>query len=44
MKKIGGEQGCSGNYNITFCKGNGIETLFTQKGRTGKNEVKCYQV
>lgn len=33
-------QGYSGNDNRTFCKNNGIETSFTQKGRTGKNEVK----
>ena len=40
MKKIGGDQGYSGNDNRTFCKENKIETSFTQKGRTGKNEVK----
>ena len=40
MKKIGGDQGYSGNDNRTFCKENRIETSFTQKGRTGKNEVK----
>ena len=40
VKKIGGDQGYSGNDNRTFCKENGIETSFTQKGRTGKNEVK----
>ena len=40
VKKIGGDQGYSGNYNRTFCKENKIETSFTQKGRTGKNEVK----
>ena len=40
MKKIGGDQGYSGNDNRTFCKENGIETSFTQKGRTGKDEVK----
>ena len=40
MKKIAGDQGYSGNDNRTFCKENGIETSFTQKGRTGKNEVK----
>ena len=42
MKKIGGDQGYSGNDNRTFCKENSIETetSFTQKGRTGKNEVK----
>ena len=37
VKKIGGDHGYSGNDNRTFCKENGIET---QKGRTGKNEVK----
>lgn len=35
VKKIGGDQGYSGNDNRTFCKENGIETSFTQKGRTG---------
>lgn len=40
VKKIGGDQGYSGNDNRTFCKNNGIKTSFTQKGRTGKNEVK----
>lgn len=40
VKQIGGDQGYSGNYNRTFCKENGIESSFTQKGRTGKNEVK----
>ena len=40
MKKIGADQGYSGNDNRTFCKENRIETSFTQKGRTGKNEVK----
>ena len=40
VKKIGGDQGYSGNDNRIFCKENGIETSFTQKGRTGKNEVK----
>ena len=40
VKKIGGDQGYSGNDNRTFCKENGIETSFTQKGRTGKNELK----
>ena len=40
VKKIGGDQGYSGNDNRTFCKNNGIETSFIQKGRTGKNEVK----
>ena len=39
-EKIGGDQGYSGNDNRTFCKKNKIETSFTQKGRTGKNEVK----
>lgn len=32
VKKIGGDQGYSGNDNRTFCKENGIETSFTQKG------------
>ena len=40
VKKTGGDQGYSGNDNRTFCKENGIETSFTQKGRSGKNEVK----
>ena len=40
VKKIGGDQGYSGNDNRTFCKENRIETSFTQKGRTGKNDVK----
>lgn len=40
VKKIGGDQSYSGNDNRTFCKENGIETSFTQKGRSGKNEVK----
>ncbi len=40
VKKIGGDQGYSGNDNRTFCKKKGIETSFTQKGRIGKNEVK----
>ena len=40
MKKIGGDQGYSGNDNRTFCRDNKIETSFTQKGRAGKNEVK----
>ena len=40
VKKIGGDQGYSGNDNRTFCKENGIETSFTQKGRTGKNELR----
>ena len=40
VKKIGGDQGYSGNDNRTFCKENKIETSFTQKGRVGKNEVK----
>lgn len=39
-KKIGGDQGYSGNDNRTFCRDNKIETSFTQKGRTGKNEIK----
>ena len=40
VKKIGGDQGYSGNDNRSFCKDNGIETSFTQKGRTSKNETK----
>ena len=40
VKKIGGDQGYSGNDNRTFCKENKIEASFTRKGRTGKNEVK----
>ena len=40
VKKIGGDQGYSGDDNRTFCKENGIETSFTRKGRTGKNGVK----
>ena len=40
VKKIGGDQGYSGNDNRTFCKDNGIETSFIQKGRTSKNETK----
>ena len=40
VRKIGGDQGYSGNDNRTFCKENKIETSFTQKGRLGKNEVK----
>ena len=40
VKKIGGDQGYSGNDNRTFCKENKIETSFTQKGRSGKNEIK----
>ena len=40
VKKIGGDQGYSGNDNRTFCKENKIETSFTRKGRPGKNEVK----
>ena len=40
MKKIGGGHGYYGNDNRTFCKENGIEISFTQKGRIGKNEVK----
>lgn len=34
VTKIGGAQGYSGNDNRTFCEENGIETSFTQKGRT----------
>ena len=40
VKKIGGDQGYSGNDNRTFCRDNKIETSFTQKGRTGTNEIK----
>ena len=40
VKKIGGDQGYSGNDNRTFCRDNKIETSFTQKGRTGKDEIK----
>ena len=40
VKKIGGDQGYSGNDNRTFCKKNRIETSFAQKGMTCKNEVK----
>ena len=40
VKKIGGDQGYSGNANRTFCKDHKIETSFTQKGRAGTNEVK----
>ena len=40
VKKVGGDQGYSGNDNRTFCKDNHIETSFTQKGKTGTNEVK----
>lgn len=40
VKNIGGDQGHSGNNDRTFRKKNGIETPFTQKDRTGKNEVK----
>ena len=40
VKKIGGDQGYSGNDNRTFCKENKIETSFTQKGRTGKIGMK----
>ena len=40
MKKVGGDQGYSGNDNRTFCKDNNIETSFTQKGKSGTNEVK----
>lgn len=36
VTKIGGDQGYSGNDNRTFCQENGIDTFFTQKGRTGK--------
>ena len=40
VKKIGGDQGYSGNDNRSFCKDNGIETSFTRKGRTSTNETK----
>ena len=40
VKKIGGDQGYSGNDNRTYCEENKIEISFSQKGRTGKNEVK----
>lgn len=40
VKKVGGDQGYSGNDNRTFCKDNHIETSFTQKGKAGTNEVK----
>lgn len=40
MKKLCGVQCCSVNANRTFCKENGIETSFTQKGRAGTNESK----
>lgn len=40
VKKIGSDQGYSGNDNRTFCRDNKIETSFTQKGRTGKNDIK----
>ena len=39
VKKVGGDQGYSGNDNRTFCKDNHIETSFTQKGKAGTNEV-----
>lgn len=40
VKKMGGDQGYSGNSNRTFCKKNKIETSFSQKGRTCNNEAK----
>lgn len=40
VKKLCGVQCCSVNANRTFCKENGIETSFTQKGRAGTNELK----
>lgn len=40
VKKLGGDQGYSGNDNRTFCKEHKIETSFTQKGRKCRNEVK----
>lgn len=40
VKKVGGDQGYSGNDNRNFCKDNNIETSFTQKGKAGTNEGK----
>ena len=40
VKKIGGDQGYSGNENRIFCKENKLKTPFIQKGRNGKNEIK----
>ena len=39
MKKIGGDQGYSGNDNRTFCKENRIETSFTQKEHYGLRKI-----
>ena len=39
MKKIGGDQGYSGNDNRTFCKENRIETYFTQKEHYGLRKI-----
>lgn len=39
MNKIGGDQGYSGNDNITFCKENRIETSFTQKEHYGLRKI-----
>lgn len=40
VKKIGGDQGYSGNDNRTFCKEDGIETSFVPKGKKAKDEAK----
>lgn len=40
VKKIGGDQGYSGNDNRSFCKENGIETSFVPKGKKAKDEAK----
>lgn len=40
VKKIVEDKGYSDNGNRLFCKDNRIETYFTQKGRTSKNETK----
>ena len=39
VKKIGGDQGYSGNDNRTFCKENRIETSFTQKEHYGLRKI-----
>ena len=39
MKKIGGDQGYSGNDNRTFCKENRIEASFTQKEHYGLRKI-----
>ena len=39
VKKIGGDQGYSGNDNRTFCKENRIETSFTLKERYGHRKI-----